>query len=93
MTILLASTNQKKNAYVRQSRSAIFIRVYNLKDNEALLKIYTNQTGCFPKESSLGNQYVMVLVELNSSAILVKAMKNCTSGKMIPAYQHLIDHL
>jgi hypothetical protein len=67
--------------------------VYNIEDNKALLKIYTNKTGCFPKKSSLGNQYVMVLVELNSSAILVKAMKNCTSGKMICAYQHLIDHL
>jgi hypothetical protein len=35
----------------------------------------------------------MVLVELDSSAILVKAMKNCTSGEMICAYQHLIDSL
>ncbi len=67
--------------------------MYNVKDYEALLKIYTNQTGCFPKKSSLSNQYVMVLVELDSSAILVKAMKNCTSGKMIHAYQHLIDRL
>ncbi len=64
----------------------IFICVYNVKDNKALLKIYTDQTGCFPKKSSLSNQYVMVLVELNSSAILVKAMKNCTSVNMIRAY-------
>jgi hypothetical protein len=33
----------------------------------------------------------MVLVELNSSAIMVEA--NCTSSEMIHAYQHLIDHL
>ncbi len=49
----------------------IFICVYNVEDNEALLKIYTNQTGCFPRKSTLGNQYVMVLVELSSTAILV----------------------
>ncbi len=59
--------------------------MYNVEDDEALLKIYTNQTGHFPKKSCLGNQYVMVLVELNSSEILDKAMKNCTSGKMIRA--------
>jgi hypothetical protein len=71
----------------------IFIHVYNIEVNEALLKIYTNQTGCFPKKLSLGNQNVMVLVELNSSAVLVKAMKNCTFSKMICTYQHLIDRL
>jgi hypothetical protein len=65
--------------------------VYNVEDNKALLKIYT--TGRFPKKSSLGNQYVMVLVEIDSSAILVESMKNCTSVKMIRAYQHLIDRL
>jgi hypothetical protein len=46
--------------------------VYNVEDNEALLKKYTDQTGRFPKKSSLSNQYVMVLVELDSSAILSK---------------------
>ncbi len=67
--------------------------MYNVKDNEALLKIYTNQTGHFPKKSCLGNQYVMVLVELDSSAVLVKAIKNRTLGKMIYTYQHLINCL
>jgi hypothetical protein len=71
----------------------IFIHVYNVEDDKALLKIYTNQTGRFPKKSNLGNQYVMVLVELDSSAILVETMKNCTFGKMICTYQHLIDCL
>ncbi len=35
----------------------------------------------------------MVLVELDSNAILVEAMANRTSGEMIRAYQHLIDRL
>jgi len=30
----------------------IFIQVYNVKQDEALLKMYTDQTGCFPKKSS-----------------------------------------
>ena len=35
----------------------IFIQVYNLEKDEALLKMYTDQTGRFPKKSSQGNQY------------------------------------
>jgi hypothetical protein len=35
----------------------------------------------------------MVLIDVNSDAILVEPMKNRTSGEMIRAYQTLIDHL
>jgi hypothetical protein len=35
----------------------------------------------------------MLLTESNIDAILVKAMKNCTSGKMIMANQVLIDQI
>ncbi len=57
------------------------------------MKIYTNQTGRFPKKSRLGNQYIMVLTESDSDAILVESMKNCTSGEMIRTYQVLINRL
>jgi len=65
----------------------------NVEGDEAILKMYTDQTGRFSKKSSQENQYVMVLVELDSNAILVEGMKDRTSGEMIPAYQHLVDHL
>jgi hypothetical protein len=55
--------------------------------------IYSNQTGRFLKKLSKGNQYIMVLCDIDSNAILVAAMKNCTSGKMIHAYQELINLL
>ena len=35
----------------------------------------------------------MVLIEIDSNAILVEALKNCTTGEMIRAYQVLVDHL
>jgi hypothetical protein len=35
----------------------------------------------------------MVLTESDSNVILVETMKNCSSDKMIWAYQKLIDHL
>jgi len=40
-----------------------------------------------------GNQYIMVLTEVDSDAILVEPMKNRTAGEMIRAYQVLIDRL
>ena len=70
----------------------IFYAIYDL-ENEAQLKMYTNQTGRFPKKSSGGNQYIMVLIELDSNAILVEAMKNRTSAEMIRAYQVLVNRL
>ena len=52
-------------------------------------KIYSDQPGRFPKKSSHGNQYIMVLTEVDSDAILVEPMKNRTAREMIRAYQVL----
>jgi hypothetical protein len=62
-------------------------------NEEAAQKIYTDQPGRFPKKSSRGNQYIMVLTNVDSDAILVQLMKNRTAGEMIRAYQVLIDRL
>jgi hypothetical protein len=66
--------------------------VLNLAD-EATQKIWSDQPGQFPKKSSKGNHYIMVLTESDSDVIFVEAMKNCSSGEMIRAYQKLIDRL
>jgi hypothetical protein len=55
--------------------------------------MYANQTGQFSKKSSLGNQYIIVLIELDSNAILVEAMKNRMAGEMICVYKSLVDCL
>ncbi len=62
-------------------------------EDKAARKIYTNQPGQFPKKSSCGNQYIMVLAEIDSDAILIEPMKKRTAGEMIRAYQVLIDRL
>jgi hypothetical protein len=56
-------------------------------ENKATQKIFTNQPGCFPKKSSRGNQYIMVLTKIESGTILIELMKNRTAGKMIWVYQ------
>jgi hypothetical protein len=62
-------------------------------EDEATQNIFTDQPGCFPKKSSRGNQYIMVLTKINSNSILIELMKNRTAGKLIQACQTLIDQL
>ena len=56
-------------------------------------KINSDQTGCFPFRSYRGNQYIMVLLEVDSNAILAEPTKNRTSGEMTRAYTSIIDLL
>ena len=48
--------------------------------------MYTDQPGRFPATSSSGNQYIMVLVEVDGNYIDAKPMKNRSAGSMIKAY-------
>ena len=77
---------------IQKKERCIFTQMYDLHD-DLELKMYTNQTGCFPVRSYRGNQYIMVLIELDSNSILVEAMQNRTSGEMVRAYQTLVDRL
>jgi hypothetical protein len=62
-------------------------------EQEGNATIFSDQTGRFPKKSSQGNQYIMVLAHPDSNGILQEAMKNRTSGEMTRAYQTLINRL
>jgi hypothetical protein len=66
------------------------MQTFDLNDKAERL-MYINQMGRFTKKSSCGNQYIMVLIEIDSNTILVEAMKNQTAGKMIRAYQVLMN--
>ena len=62
-------------------------------EDKVTKNIWTDQPGRFPKKSMKGSQYMMVLTESESDAILVEPMKNRTSGEMIRVYQVLINRL
>ena len=47
---------------------------------------YSDQMGRFPFTSCRGDEYVMVMVELDSSAILVETLKNRFAEEMLRAY-------
>ena len=56
----------------------IGIHVYNIRET-----IFSNQTGELPKQSQRGYKYIMVMVEIDSNAILVEPMKNRKDEEMI----------
>jgi hypothetical protein len=55
--------------------------------------MFSNQRGQFPIQSPRGNKYIMVMVEIDSNAILVEPMKNRKDDKMIRAYNALLLQL
>ena len=84
------ATMNQTHSLTKQKESVLM--VFDLSD-EAQRLMYTDQTGKFPKKSSKGNHYIMVLIEIDSNAILVEAMKNRTAGEMIRAYLVLVTRL
>ena len=59
----------------------VYIKVHNVTET-----MYTDQTGRFPATSTRGNQYIMVLVEVDGNYIDAEPMKNKTEGSMIKTY-------
>ncbi len=66
----------------------IFAVVYELLDT-----IHTDQTGPFPITSQQGYWYIMAGIHLDANYIFCKLMKNQTKGKMITAYQKMVDRM
>jgi hypothetical protein len=52
-------------------------------------KLYSNQTGRFPTQSSRGYQYIFVLYEDKSNAILFKPLKMCQAMDITTAWTEL----
>ena len=66
----------------------IYIKIHNAHET-----MHTDQTGRFPATSSRGNQYIMVLVEVDGNFIDAEPMKNRSEGEMIKAYRELWNRL
>jgi hypothetical protein len=60
-----------------------------IKIHSASATMHSNQMGCFPATSSIGNQYIMVLVEVDGNYIDAEPMKNRSAGSMVKAYHTL----
>jgi hypothetical protein len=66
----------------------IFVKTYDTRETS-----FSDQTGQFPKQSKQGHKYIMVLVEIDSNAILVEPMKSRKDAEMIRAYDVLVQRL
>ena len=66
----------------------VYIKVIEIKNT-----IYSDQTGKFPTTSRSGKKYIMVLVEIDSNAILVEPMNSKNDAEMQRAYLHLLQRL
>ncbi len=62
----------------------IYMTMY--EDRETM---FSNQTGQFQMCSQSGNKYIMVLVKIDSNAIIVEPMKSRKDAEMIRAYSAL----
>jgi hypothetical protein len=66
----------------------IFTKVYDPRET-----IFSDQTGKFPTQSQRGNKYIMVMVEIDSNAILVEPMTSKKDKEMIRSYDALVLRL
>ena len=56
-------------------------------------RIYSNQMGKFPVWSSRGHQYIMVLINMDSSYISMEPMKTRHAFQLVKTYQIMINRL
>ena len=66
----------------------VYVEVWKLKNTT-----YSDQTGHFPYTSYKGNKYVMVMVEIDSSGILVEPLSDKIAEEMTRAYLHLLQRI
>eukprot|EP00956_Cyclotella_meneghiniana_P021291 scaffold38589_cov41-Cyclotella_meneghiniana.AAC.1 len=66
----------------------IYLKTYGVRET-----IFSDQTGQFPTQSQSHNKYVMVMVEIDSNAILVEPLKSRKDAEMIRAYGALVKRL
>jgi hypothetical protein len=66
----------------------VFLNVYDVRET-----VFTDQTDQFPHHSLAGYKYIMVMVEIDSSAILVAPLKNRTDAELTRAYASLMQRL
>ena len=55
--------------------------------------MYTDQTGNFPRVSSQGNRYMMVLAHIDSDSIWVEPTKKITEGEIMLARQRALQQM
>ena len=66
----------------------VYASIYEVRNT-----IFSYQIGQFPTRSQLGNKYIMVMVEIDSNAILVDPIKSRKDAELTRAYRKIILRL
>ena len=73
------------------TKSKLYIQCFDETKNNGTIqqyrKIYSDQTGRFPYKSSRGSQYLLVMYDYLSNAIVFEALKTRQSKEMATAFQ------
>jgi hypothetical protein len=83
-----AETENDSPPTVQKKEFNVYIQILNTEET-----LHTDQTGCFPANSSSGNKYIMVLVEIDGNYIDAEPMNDQMEGSMIKAYLILLTQL
>ena len=66
----------------------VHTQVYEVRET-----VFTDQTGQFPTQARSGNKYIMVMVDIDSSGILVEPIKSRKDAELHRAYTSLMTRL
>jgi hypothetical protein len=66
----------------------VYTKVYDVRET-----VFSDQTGQFPTRSQRGNKYIMVMVEIDSNAILVEPLTSRKDVELTRAYRTLMLRL
>ena len=66
---------------------------FSRKSTMSVKPFFLDQTGQFLKKSQGGNAYLMVMVEIDSNAILVEPLKSSKDAELTRAYHVLMMRL
>ena len=77
--------------------TVVYINCYSEYGHKGLLptqrKIYSNQTGAFPYKSSRGSQYLLVMYDYESNAIVFEPLKTRQRKAMAQAFEKCCQKL
>ena len=78
----------KEKSHERTKERDVHVQVWDLRRTS-----YSDQTGRFPFQSYRRYRYLMVMVEIDSSAILVEPMKSRKDAEMTRVYGSFVKRL
>ena len=79
---------EEANSDIGKKSNKFYTKIINLIE-----KIYLDQTGHFPVQSSKGNKYIMIAYDHDSNDILLKALKSKSAAEYLKVIKEVHQYL